>query len=63
MGRRRLLENQRLENSLSQGAVAVRTEYDRDFARLGERFAVGDGMYSIPFISLDNLLQTVISLP
>ena len=49
MGRRRLLENQILENSLSQGAFAVQTEYDRGFARLGERFAVGDGMYIFLF--------------
>jgi hypothetical protein len=35
--------NQNLELSLIRGSNSIQEEYDRDFARLGRRFAVGDG--------------------
>lgn len=42
--RKKESQNQALEHSLCSGATTVQTEYDRDFARLGRPFAVGDGM-------------------
>jgi hypothetical protein len=32
-----------LRDSMSQGGPMIRREYDRDFSRLGPRFAQGDG--------------------
>jgi hypothetical protein len=39
-----------VERSLAIGPPTVRGEYDRDFARLGTRFARGDGAYIVPFV-------------
>ena len=38
-------QNQGLEVSLTTGKTAVQREYDEHFARLGRRFAVGDGEF------------------
>jgi hypothetical protein len=35
-------ENESLEQSLSLGETKIQQEYDLHFARLGQRFAVGD---------------------
>ena len=37
-----------VETSLDGSGALVQQEYDQDFGRLGRRFAVGDGMYSLP---------------
>jgi len=44
--RKMVSQNRALELSLSSGASIVQTEYERDFTRLGLRFAVGDGIIS-----------------
>jgi len=36
-------QNKQLEQSLVLSSSAVQSEYDQDFARLGQRFATGDG--------------------
>jgi preprotein translocase subunit SecA len=36
-------ENQNLEQSLTIGGTTVQREYDSHFAKLGPKFAVGDG--------------------
>ena len=36
-------QNANLQRSLTSGGSQVQGEYDQDFARLGRRFAVGDG--------------------
>jgi hypothetical protein len=41
--RREKEENRRLERSLTVGSTTVQQEYDTHFARLGQRFAIGDG--------------------
>jgi hypothetical protein len=41
--RREHRENRKLEQSLIVGSSSVRNEYDPDFARLGRKFAVGEG--------------------
>jgi hypothetical protein len=43
--RREKEENRRLERSLTVGSTTVQQEYDTHFARLGQRFAIGDGKY------------------
>jgi len=40
---RRNAQNQDLERSLSLGRTTVQQEYNVHFARLGQRFAIGDG--------------------
>jgi hypothetical protein len=40
---RKAKEEQRLKESLALGPQYVQGEYDRDFARYGQKFAVGDG--------------------
>jgi hypothetical protein len=40
--RRRNSKNESLEQSLSLGETKIQQEYDLHFARLGQRFAVGD---------------------
>jgi hypothetical protein len=45
-------EIQKLEQSLVLGGSAVKQEYDSDFARLGPRFAVGDGKIVHLFLKL-----------
>lgn len=36
-------QNRFLRFSLSSGTISVQTQYDWNFARLGQRFAIGDG--------------------
>jgi hypothetical protein len=38
-------QNQNLETSLVAGSTTVRNEYNAHFARLGQRFAAGDGTF------------------
>jgi len=40
--RRRNLKNESLEQSLSLGETKIQQEYNLHFARLGQRFAIGD---------------------
>jgi hypothetical protein len=48
--RRRRHEAKRLRRSLALGPPQVQGEYDYDFARLGQQFAVGDGPYILPLL-------------
>ena len=36
-------EQKGVETSLVRGSTDVQTEYDGDFAKMGERFRIGDG--------------------
>jgi hypothetical protein len=48
--RKAKLEDMRaLEISATLGSPAVQREYDRNFVRLGKKFAKGDGKYSTSF--------------
>ena len=41
---------QELEQSLKRGEVVIGSQYDRDFKRFGDSFALGDRMHAPPLI-------------
>ena len=43
--RRKVEEMEKLQNAVTLAPVQIQGEYDRDFARVGTRFAVGDCEY------------------
>lgn len=55
--KRRLARSEETELELQSSGPAVWREYDRDFARLGERFAVGDGMFGSVSRSSEGIIK------